>query len=161
MRSSRFVDHGLRVLAHLGQRPGSRASISEIAAQHGLSAHHLGKVVHALKKAGYLRTIRGHGGGLELARPPDRIRLGEVVRQLEPAAAAARRQALMADAFEVAWRAYLGALDRYTISDALPVGPNVAIEGARAGTGFPAPGTGTGSGPASPDRLGILSAGQA
>ncbi len=42
------------------------------------------KVAHLLGQAGMLRTLRGRGGGLSLARAPAEITVGEVVRRMEP-----------------------------------------------------------------------------
>jgi Rrf2 family nitric oxide-sensitive transcriptional repressor len=49
-------------------------------------------VVHFLGKQGWLRNVRGKGGGLELGLPPSAIVLGQVVRQTEG-------QSAMADCF--------------------------------------------------------------
>jgi Rrf2 family nitric oxide-sensitive transcriptional repressor len=120
MRLTRFADYGITTLAHLAQRSGARASVPEIAQRYNLSTHHLGKVVHALGKAGFLKTIRGHGGGLELALPPERIRLGDVIRELQPGDVAVAPGSAMGPALDAATDAFLGALDNYTISDILP-----------------------------------------
>ena len=43
------------------------------------------KVVNNLGKLGYLTLKRGrYGGGMELAMPPEKINVGEVVQQIEP-----------------------------------------------------------------------------
>lgn len=42
------------------------------------------KVVYELGVAGYLETVRGKNGGLRLARRPETIGLGALVRQTEP-----------------------------------------------------------------------------
>jgi len=43
----------------------------------------LQKIVQDLAAAGLVQTQRGAGGGVVLARPPEAIRIGEVVRRLE------------------------------------------------------------------------------
>lgn len=84
MRLTRFTDYALRLLIHLAERPGARCTIAEVAAAQRVSEHHLGKVAHALARAGLVKAARGRMGGLSLARPADAITVGEVVRRLEP-----------------------------------------------------------------------------
>ncbi|HEU5116006.1 MAG TPA: Rrf2 family transcriptional regulator, partial [Isosphaeraceae bacterium] len=55
----------------------------EIADFYQISANHLGKVVQQLGRLGYVRSVRGPGGGMELAKPPERVSVGEVVRAFE------------------------------------------------------------------------------
>ena len=83
MRFTSFTDYSLRVLMYLAANPGRRATIAEIARAFGVSENHLVKVVHFLGKSGWLRNVRGKGGGLELAVPPESVRVGAVVRQTE------------------------------------------------------------------------------
>lgn len=83
MRLRRFTDYALRVLIYAAERPGQWLPIPQIAAAHAISENHLVKVVHQLGRLGYLDTRRGRGGGVRLARPPQDIRLGEVVRRVE------------------------------------------------------------------------------
>ncbi|MAY02343.1 MAG: Rrf2 family transcriptional regulator [Gammaproteobacteria bacterium] len=83
MQLSRFTDFSLRVLLYLAINRQKRATLQEIADFYPLSLEHLRKVVHALARAGYLLTYRGKNGGMELARPPKDILIGEVVRQFE------------------------------------------------------------------------------
>ncbi|MGE3822324.1 MAG: Rrf2 family transcriptional regulator, partial [Isosphaeraceae bacterium] len=45
--------------------------------------NHLAKVVHQLGKLGYVRNVRGPGGGMTLAREPGAITVGGVVRDFE------------------------------------------------------------------------------
>ena len=83
MRLTTFTDYSLRVLIYLAAEPRRRATIAEIASSFGISEHHLTKVVHFLGKAGLLTNVRGKGGGLNLARAPHEIGIGDVVRQTE------------------------------------------------------------------------------
>jgi len=84
MRLTHFTDYALRLLVDLAERPGGRCTVPDVAARHGISEHHLGKVAHALAQAGYIASVRGRGGGLSLACPPERVTLGEIVRRFEP-----------------------------------------------------------------------------
>ena len=42
------------------------------------------KVANTMTRAGYLKAVRGRSGGLALAKSPDKIGLGEVIRATEP-----------------------------------------------------------------------------
>lgn len=132
MRLSNFTDYSLRVLMYLAADPDRRATIAEIAAAYDISEHHLVKVVHFLGRSGWLLNLRGRGGGIELALPPQAINLGEVVRAAEgdpmPAECfdrarnecritrACRLRGVLAEAVE----AFHAALDRYTVADLVP-----------------------------------------
>ena len=83
MRITSFSDYAFRVLMFLAVRGGERTTIADIATSYEISHNHLTKVVQALARAGMVRTVRGKGGGLFLARPPTEIRLGDVVRACE------------------------------------------------------------------------------
>ena len=75
-------DYALRVLLFLAVREES--SISEVAAAYGISRNHLVKVVHHLARAGYIESQQGRGGGIRLAREPEDVTVGQVVRECEP-----------------------------------------------------------------------------
>lgn len=83
MRLATFTDYGLRILMRLASTPQERFSTADLAAQFEVSQHHLTKVVQDLVRGGFIRTRRGTGGGISLARPADDIGLGSVVRHLE------------------------------------------------------------------------------
>ncbi|KQX20183.1 MULTISPECIES: RrF2 family transcriptional regulator [unclassified Sphingomonas] len=124
MRLSRHTDYALRVLIHLAARHGRLSSIAEIARAYAISENHLMKVVHMLGRAGFIRTVRGRGGGIELARAPEDIAIGDVVRHGEPDRKLADCDAcLIAPAcglttiFGEAMGAFLAVLDRYSLAD--------------------------------------------
>ncbi|MBK9135072.1 MAG: Rrf2 family transcriptional regulator [Betaproteobacteria bacterium] len=83
MKLTSFTDYSLRVLLYLAAQPGRRATIAEIACAFGVSENHLTKVAHFLGQVGLLTNVRGKGGGLDLARAPAEIVIGDVVRQTE------------------------------------------------------------------------------
>jgi len=83
MRLTTFTDFALRALMRLAGEPDRSFSTSEIAEEFGISRNHLAKVVRDLANSGFITTQRGIGGGFALARPPQAITLGEVVRALE------------------------------------------------------------------------------
>ncbi|MDR0481435.1 MAG: Rrf2 family transcriptional regulator [Gallionellaceae bacterium] len=84
MRLTHYTDYSLRVLIYLAYKKGEIATVSEIADFHKISRNHLVKVVHNLGLNGYLITARGKGGGIRLARAPEDIHIGEVLRNIEP-----------------------------------------------------------------------------
>lgn len=80
MQVSAYSDYSLRVLMQAALRSPARTTVDEVAQTYGISRHHLVKIVHDLGRSGYLATQRGIGGGFTLARTPEEIRLGDVVR---------------------------------------------------------------------------------
>ena len=83
MRLTVFSDYTLRVLMYLALDRTRLATIPEIATAYGISENHLMKVVHQLARAGIVESVRGKGGGIRLARAPEEIRLGQIVRASE------------------------------------------------------------------------------
>lgn len=59
------------------------STITEIADCYHISRNHVVKIVHHLGQLGYLDTMRGKHGGIRLARAPETINIGEVIRQTE------------------------------------------------------------------------------
>ena len=84
MRLSQHSDYAFRMLIHAALRDPDLTTVNDVAKDFGLSAAHLQKVAQTLAGKGYLQTIRGRSGGIALAQPPNRIRLGEVVAITEP-----------------------------------------------------------------------------
>jgi Rrf2 family protein len=83
MRLTSFTDFALRALMRLAGEPNRSFTTDEIATEFAISRHHLTKVVRNLAQSGFIVTRRGTGGGFRLARPPQAITLGEVIRTFE------------------------------------------------------------------------------
>lgn len=80
MQLSTYSDYACRVMMCAALRAPDRVTIDEVADSFGISRHHLVKIVHELGRHGCLETHRGVGGGFCLARPPESIRLGDIIR---------------------------------------------------------------------------------
>ncbi|MEW9807112.1 Rrf2 family transcriptional regulator [Mesorhizobium sp. ZMM04-5] len=83
MRLTLQTDYALRVLIYLALHKGRPCRITDVATAYDISRNHLLKVGLKLGRLGYLDTTRGRAGGIALARRPEDINLGEVVRQME------------------------------------------------------------------------------
>ena len=84
MHLNDHTDYGLRALIMLGVASPRRLSAREIADAYDISFTHVQKVVQNLESHGFVRTHRGRGGGVTIARSPDEVTVGDVVRALEP-----------------------------------------------------------------------------
>jgi len=83
MYLTRHSDYTMRLLIHLAVQPDATPTIKEIADNYGISRNHLMKVANRAVQAGYVEGVRGRAGGLRLARPANRINIGEVLRTTE------------------------------------------------------------------------------
>lgn len=84
MRLTKFSDYSLRVLLLAAAQTGRSLTIEQTALAYGISRAHLKKVVLMLARHGFLTAVRGRSGGYSLARRPEDINLGDVLRASEP-----------------------------------------------------------------------------
>jgi Rrf2 family protein len=84
MKISRKSDYALRVLMtlveHYGQGP---ISIRELADRNAVPKRFLEHIMLDLKSQGWVTSLPGKNGGYVLARRPDEIRMGQVVRYFD------------------------------------------------------------------------------
>ncbi len=85
MKLSKRGEYGIKALIDLASRDPAlgAATVREIAAHQKIPVKFLEQILLALKNAGVLKSKPGAGGGYALARPPDQITLGQVVRLLD------------------------------------------------------------------------------
>lgn len=84
MRVSTKGDYGLRALIELAHHYGEGPIQSaEIAAHQRIPEPYLDQLLTTLRRAGFIRSVRGPQGGHELIRDPFRIHLTEVMSALE------------------------------------------------------------------------------
>lgn len=65
-------------------------TLKEMSRRQEVSRKYLGQIINHLLTAGILESIRGPQGGYVLSRPPDSIRLGEIIRALDGSVAPSR-----------------------------------------------------------------------
>lgn len=128
MHLTMFSDYALRVLMYTGTSQDRLITIEETSKVYGISKAHLMKVVNVLTKEGFLRGVRGRSGGFALAKKPEKINIGDVVRATEPNFALVECFGLdneciicdsckLPDALNEALRSFVTTLDKYTLAD--------------------------------------------
>ncbi len=84
MKLSTRSRYGARLMVDLARhyREGP-VQVGEIAKREGLSVKYLEQLIIPLKQAKLIKSVRGPKGGHMLAKSPDKITLGDIVRVLE------------------------------------------------------------------------------
>jgi Rrf2 family protein len=84
MKLSTKGRYGLRALLELAIQAGNgHQPLNLVAERQGMSVSYLEHLFSLMKKAGLVRSVKGAQGGYMLARPADRMRVGDVLRALE------------------------------------------------------------------------------
>lgn len=81
MKLTSNEEYGLRCLVRIGLT-GSSLTIPEISKAEGVSPAYAAKILRILRRAGFIKAARGKEGGYMLARPADRIVIGDVIDAL-------------------------------------------------------------------------------
>lgn len=129
VRMTQFSNFAIRVLMYTALNDAGPTPVPEIARAYGASYDHMKKAAALLCRLGYLKSVRGRVGGVSLARLPQEIGIGEVIRAtendvvlvecfdsstntcpLEPAC-------ILKRALHEAVDAFFASLDRYTLAD--------------------------------------------
>ena len=104
-------EYALHALFDLAmQRPGEPVRIADIARRQKIPQKFLELILSGLKQGGFVESRRGAEGGYLLARPPDTITVGEILRYVEFDKAKARRKPGALTPFTELWERADGAL---------------------------------------------------
>lgn len=83
VRITKRTNIAVRLLMYCASNPDRLVTKSEIAECCNISENHLAQVINQLSQLDFLKTQRGRNGGMNLARPADQIRIGDVFRHIE------------------------------------------------------------------------------
>ncbi len=84
MKFSAQEEYGLRCLIRIARfyEMDKALTIPEISRGEGISEHVTAKILRALRLGGFIESARGHLGGYTLARSPQNILIGNVLKEL-------------------------------------------------------------------------------
>jgi len=83
LRISKLTDYATLILAQLAWQPGRRFTAAQIAAETGLAAPTVSKLLKQLHRRGLVQSTRGLHGGYLLARPAGEISAADIIDALE------------------------------------------------------------------------------
>jgi Rrf2 family iron-sulfur cluster assembly transcriptional regulator len=84
MKLSTKSRYGTRLMLDLAEHGANRfVQLKDVSERQEISLKYLEQIVIPLKRAKYLLSARGAGGGYRLARSPEEISVGEIVALLE------------------------------------------------------------------------------
>lgn len=81
---SQTTEYALRAMSFLSAKSPDSVNTGQIAAATEVPPAYLAKVLQSLRKAGIVRSQRGRGGGISLARQPEDLTILEVVNAVDP-----------------------------------------------------------------------------
>ncbi|CDL80257.1 nitric oxide-sensing transcriptional repressor NsrR [Xenorhabdus cabanillasii] len=124
MQLTSFTDYGLRALIYMASLPeGQITNITEVTEVYGVSRNHMVKIINQLSNLGLVNAVRGKNGGISLGKAASEIKIGDVVRALEPLGLvncsschitpACRLKLILNQAVEK----FLAELNQYTLAD--------------------------------------------
>ncbi len=136
MKLSTRSRYGTRMMVDLAQHyDKGPVQIGDIAKRQDISVKYLEQLIIPLKKADYIRSVRGPKGGHMLTRPPEEITVGEIVKILEggidlsgcienPDACERTERCLTRGVWEEATKAMYEKLNSTTLSKMIEAGKN-------------------------------------
>jgi len=81
---SSTAQQAIHAVLHIAEADNGPVRVDDIAAALDVPRNYLSKTLHALVRAGVLRSERGPKGGFQLSAPPEKITLSQVTAPFEP-----------------------------------------------------------------------------
>lgn len=117
-------EYALRAIFDLAaQRQGEPIRIADVARRQKIPQKFLELILAGMKQGGLVESRRGAEGGYLLARPPESVTVGDVLRAVEGGSARGRARRVAETPFSDTWdqvdRAVSEVIDRTTFADLL------------------------------------------
>jgi Rrf2 family protein len=117
-------EYALRAVFDLAaQRPGEPIRIADVARRQKIPQKFLELILAGMKQGGLVESRRGAEGGYLLARPPESVTVGDVLRAVEGVSTRGRARRAAETPFSETWdqvdRAVSEVIDRTTFADLL------------------------------------------
>lgn len=125
MRLNKSTSHAVRILVYCAKSEDELVKVAEIARRLDITQQNTFKIVHLLNKGGFLGSVRGRKGGVRLARPAAKIRVGDIVRSIELSGnegKAPGQDAGLNEIVDDALEAFISVLDQHTLADMVAAG---------------------------------------
>jgi Rrf2 family nitric oxide-sensitive transcriptional repressor len=133
MRLNKSTSYAVRILIDCARAGDRLIKVADIAQRLDITQQNAFKIVHLLSRAGFLASVRGRNGGVRLARPATKMRIGDVVRAIEfsrlegmESGSHASLSQIVDDALE----AFISVLDQHTLADMAKAGKEFSETGA-------------------------------
>lgn len=81
---SQTIEYALRAVVHLAYQSPEAVTTAEIAEATRVPKDYLSKILQGLAREGLVKTQRGVGGGISLAKEPAELTILDVVNAVEP-----------------------------------------------------------------------------
>ena len=83
MKVSTKGRYALRLMLDLALEEDKMVKLKDVAARQEISVKYLEQIISVLQKCGYVKSMRGPGGGYTLAKKPEEDTVGMILRQIE------------------------------------------------------------------------------
>lgn len=83
MRFQITTDYAIRIVLYVAQHDNKLSGAEEASRQLGMTHGYFNKVAGRIRKAGFLESVQGPGGGYRLARDAEDITLYDIMAEME------------------------------------------------------------------------------